>query len=173
LAWEHWERGYSQAELNRAQERFALTFPPDLVALLRERRPKRGHDWNDEAAIRSMLAWPFEGLLFDVENDALWWPEWGQRPAEADARAEVLRSVVARAPNLIPLFAHRYLPESPSESGNPVFSVYQSDVVYYGSNLDNYFVREFEDLQAPLELPIKRIAFWSDLAERYGESPAI
>jgi hypothetical protein len=123
LAWDRWEPGYTQPELDRAQNRFALTFSPDLIALLRERRPRNGHDWNDEAAIRKMLAWPFEGLLFDVENSALWWPEWGKRPTEPEARTDVLRAVVARAPKLIPLFEHRYLPESPSEPGNPVFSV--------------------------------------------------
>jgi hypothetical protein len=166
---EHWAPGYSQSELNRAQERFALTFPPDLVALFRERRPKNGHDWNDEAAIRNMLAWPFEGLLFDVEHNLLWWPEWGERPEDPTARAEVLREVVARAPKLIPLFSHRYLPETPSESGNPVFSVYQSDVIYYGSDLRDYFVREFKNLDEPLSRPIKWIEFWSDLAEGRGQ----
>jgi hypothetical protein len=46
-------------------------------------------------------------------------------------------------------------------------------VIYYGTNLENYFVREFENPEAALELPIKRIDFWSDLADRYGESSAI
>ncbi|HEX5264681.1 MAG TPA: hypothetical protein VFW13_14210, partial [Phenylobacterium sp.] len=60
-----WGPGYGKAELDRAQERFALRFPPDLISLLLDRRPLQGHDWNDETAIRKMLAWPFEGLLFD------------------------------------------------------------------------------------------------------------
>jgi hypothetical protein len=160
-----WAPGYSQSDLDRAQERFALTFPPDLLALLRERRPKDGPDWNNEAAIRSSLAWPYEGLLFDVEHSALWWPEWGERPAAPAARAEVLRDVVSHAPKLIPLFSHRYLPQAPAESGNPVFSVYQSDVVYYGSDLEDYFIREFDDLEAPFRGPFKWIEFWSDFAE--------
>jgi hypothetical protein len=69
----------------------------------------------------------------------LWWPEWGEEPASPDARKEVLRSVVSHAPKLIPLIGHRYLPEEPHEAGNPVFSVYQSDVIYYGANLTDYF----------------------------------
>ena len=45
-----WTKGYAQAELDRAQERFGLVFPPDLIALLRERRPADGHDWADDVA---------------------------------------------------------------------------------------------------------------------------
>jgi hypothetical protein len=57
---ERWAEGYSHAELDRAQQAFGLAFPPDLVALLRERRPVDGHGCTDEAAIRCMLQWAFE-----------------------------------------------------------------------------------------------------------------
>jgi hypothetical protein len=165
-----WSKGYTQTELDDAQQKFGLVFPPDLVALLRDRRPLDGHDWTDEAAIRRMLAWPFEGLLFDVEHNRLWWPEWGEKPASPDARADVLRSVVARAPKLIPLIGHRYLPAVPHEPGNPVFSVYQADVIYYGADLEDYFEREFAGWNhRPWPDQIKHIPFWSDLVERNGE----
>ena len=163
-----WAEGYTQSELDTAQAKYDLVFPPDLVALLRDRRPVLGYDWrSDDKEIRHMLRWPLEGLLFDVENNALWWPEWGDRPATAEARAEVLAKVVAAAPKLIPLVSHRYLPAEPHENGNPVFSVYQSDVIYYGSDLADYFDREFVSQDRPLSQPIKRIRFWSDLVERY------
>jgi hypothetical protein len=164
---ERWAKGYTQAELDDAQAKFGLAFPPDLVALLRDRRPLDGHVWTDEAAIRRSLEWPLHGLLFDVEHCDLWWPEWGQRPADPDARKEVLRSVVSRAPKLIPLIAHRYLPEEPHEPGNPVFSVYHADVIYYGADLTNYFEREFDKRnKRPWPHPIKYIPFWSDLVAR-------
>lgn len=168
---EHWTTGYTQGELDSAQQRFDLQFPPDLVALLLDRRPVDAPDWRtDEAAIRSSLNWPLEGLLFDVENNDLWWPEWGDRPATAGARQEVLRAVVARAPKLIPLVSHRYIPATPHEAGNPVFSVYQSDVIYYGANLADYFEREFGDPRRPLGPGIKRIPFWSELVDRAGQN---
>lgn len=90
-----WTRGFSRAALERAQDRFGLTFPPDLFELLLDRRPAGGPDWTNEAEIRARLAWPYEGLLFDVEHNGLWWPEWGERPGTAGARAEGLRQVVA------------------------------------------------------------------------------
>lgn len=164
-----WAKGYTQSELEVAQAKYALVFPPDLVALLLDRRPVRAYDWrSDDKEIRQILKWPLEGLLFDVENNALWWPEWGSRPEAPDARAEVVAQVVSRAPKLIPLVSHRYLPSEPHEAGNPVFSVYQADVIYYGADLADYFEREFVDPRRPLPQHIKRVRFWSDLVERNG-----
>lgn len=164
-----WAEGYTQSELDVAQEKYGLVFPPDLVAMLRECRPVLAYDWrSDDKEIREMLKWPFEGLLFDVENNVLWWPEWGDRPATPEARSEVLAKVVSEAPKLIPLVSHRYLPTEPNEAGNPVFSVYQSDVIYYGGDLANYFEREFVNPRAPLPQHIKHVRFWSDLVERNG-----
>lgn len=164
-----WTHGYTLRELEAAQERYGLRFPPDLVGLLLDRRPVDGWDWrNDDANIRGALAHPLDGLLFDLEHNNLWWPEWGERPASSEERAEVLKAIVGAAPRLIPLIAHRYIPETPSEAGNPIFSVMQADVIYYGANLEEYFANEFGDefgdtlhLGSP-----RRIPFWSDLVER-------
>ncbi|MBC9880191.1 hypothetical protein G8O24_22945 [Bradyrhizobium sp. INPA01-394B] len=162
-----WAEGYTQSELDVAQAKYGLVFPPDLVALLRDRRPILGYDWrSDDKEIREMLKWPLEGLLFDVENNALWWPEWGDKPGTAEARSEVLEKIIGSAPKLIPLVSHRYLPAEPNEPGNPVFSIYQSDLIYYGADLADYFERDFVDPSRPLSQPVKHITFWSDLVER-------
>ena len=162
-----WASGYTQSELDTAQAKYDLVFPPDLVELLRDRRPVLGFDWrSDDEEIRAMLSWPLEGLLFDVENNVLWWPEWGERPDTAAGRAEVLAKVVNAAPKLIPLVSHRYLPADPHESGNPAFSIHQSDVIYYGADLADYFEREFDHAYRPWPDIVKPIRFWSDLVER-------
>jgi hypothetical protein len=78
--------------------------------------------------------------------------------------------VFAAAPRLIPLDGHRYLPETPHERGNPVFSVYQSDVIYYGADLADWVRRE--DLGWDVGIPIdparppKEIPFWSEAVRR-------
>lgn len=161
----NWTTGYTQSELDAAQERFRLRFPPDLVGLLLDRRPSKGWDWRtDDAEIRRALEHPLEGLLFDVENNDLWWPEWGVKPASADERAEVVKAILSAAPRLIPLIGHRYIPDEPHESGNPIFSVVQSDVIYYGANLAEYFANEFG---GTLKLgSVRRIPFWSQMVER-------
>ncbi|MET1113060.1 MAG: SMI1/KNR4 family protein [Allosphingosinicella sp.] len=165
-----WTSGYTRAELERAEQRFGLRFPPDLAALLLERRPAGGYDWrSDDDPIRQALQWPLEGLLFDVEQDVLWWPEWGDRPATPGERAEVVTAIVEAAPRLIPIFHHRYIPESPHEAGNPIFSVMQSDIIYYGADLADYLRREFSPHppRTPVGRPGRHIPFWSDLVERW------
>jgi hypothetical protein len=161
-----WGPGYRREELERAQERFGLHFPPDLVTLLLDRRLLDGHDWNDPVAIRKMLAWPLEGLLFDVEQNELWLPEWGVRPGRVAERSEIVSSAVAKAPKLIPIYSHRFLPAEPNEAGNPVLSVYQSDIIYYGADLRDYLVREFGGQRSRRPLgKVRRIRFWSDIID--------
>lgn len=160
-----WTTGYTQSDLDAAQEHFGLRFPPDLIELLLERRPIEGWDWRtDKAGIRLALKRPLEGLLFDVEHNDLWWPEWGDQPESADERAEVVTGVVKAAPRLIPLIAHRYIPETPCESGNPVFSVMQSDIIYYGANLAEYFANEFGGTYQVGS--VRHIPFWSEMVAR-------
>ena len=167
-----WTGGYSASELDAAQERFSLIFPPDLKALLIDRRPVRGYDWRtDDEAIRKALVWPLEGLLFDVEQCGLWWPEWGERPQTMEDRTSVLESVVKEAPALIPILSHRYIPSDPHEAGNPVFSVYQSDIIYYGADLEEYFSHELGGFGQLIGHEPKRIRFWSDMVDRAYTEP--
>jgi hypothetical protein len=157
--------GYSTGELQEAQERFGLTFPPDLLDLLKERRVfgDRGYDWvHDHERITDALKWPLEGLLFDVDENGLWWPEWGERPAIKDDRAAVVGEVLDKAPKLIPLMGHRYLPEQPSIAGNPIFSVYQSDIIVYGADLAEWMQIEFcGKPHNQMTWPVRTIEFWS------------
>lgn len=164
--------GYTQSELDDIQAKWELRFPPDLVALYREQRqviPFDEFDWlkAPDKIIRQMLDWPADSFCFDAEyNPKSWWPEWGPLPTELEERFRIVRQKIAEAPRLIPVFGHRYIPEQPQESGNPVFSVYQMDVIYYGANLTDYIMRE-GDVQAYGKTwpPLKKIAFWTRAAE--------
>ncbi len=72
------------------------------------------------------------------------WPaSWGPRPNVDDVELEVLaRGHLSRWHLLVPVFAHRYLPAAPAPLGSPVFSVMQTDVVHYGSDLVDYVRHE-------------------------------
>jgi hypothetical protein len=168
-----WGPPYTEAELDAAQARFGFFFPPDLKAMLLEHRLAGALDWTrDHEKIAEMFEWPFEGLLFDVENNELWWPEWGPRPNDPADRAAELRRILAAAPRLIPVWGHRYIPETPHEAGNPVFSVHQADIIVYGANLDDYLWHEFDREAEGVDRPASRtIAFWSEMVERRGLSP--
>lgn len=167
-----WGPPYAKDQLDDAQAKWDLRFPPDLVDLFLDRRPVdpggRIIDWakDRDERIRRTLDWPFEGFWFDVENAGVWWPEWGEKPADRDTRFAALKAAFDAAPTLIPNFAHRYIPAEPHEAGNPVFSVRQTDVIYYGVDLMDYFERELGGWDSkPWPAPLKEILFWS-LAER-------
>jgi hypothetical protein len=93
--------------------------------------------------LEGRMAWPFDGIAFDIKNNAFWWDDWGPKPERLDDALAVARQRVSAAPKLIPVFSHRYLPAEPCLSGNPVFSVHQTDIIFYGTDLWDYFRQEF------------------------------
>jgi hypothetical protein len=70
-----------------------------------------------------------------------------------------------RVPKLIPVYSHRYLPAAPCDSRSPVFSVYHTDTIYYGFDLEDYLIREFIGQKRPFVGKPLHIPFWSELAE--------
>lgn len=103
-----------------------------------------------------------DGILFDVEHNSFWPEEWGVRPeAGEDALAVATRLLGAAFP-MIPVFAHRRLPAERHRAGNPVLSLHQTDVIYYGCDLEDYLRHEFQ-LGGRREWPdrIPAIPFWS------------
>jgi hypothetical protein len=167
------ERGLDTHEIDDVEQRYGFRFPPDLRRFLMHALPvsRPWVNWrsDNEAQIRDRLDWPSEGLCFDVENDAFWLDEWGMRPAQLEDAFAIARKAVAAAPKLIPICSHRYLPERPFEEGNPVFSVHQTDVIYYGTSLQNYLENEFSYYFGTegyvIRGPVKRIEFWTSLVE--------
>jgi hypothetical protein len=89
---------------------------------------------------------------------------WGEKPQTLEAACAIARRAVAEAPILIPIYGHHYLPAEPSEAGNPVFSVYQTDIICYGFDLPSYLAVEF-GVSNPYPLPEspREISFWSEL----------
>lgn len=163
--------GLTEAELDRAESVIGARFPPDLRSFLSEGLPVGGRfpDWRgpDSTDIRRQLDWPFEGMAFDIKNNAFWLDAWGARPSELPEAIRIARAVVAEAPRLIPIAGHRYIPAEPELAGNPVFSVYQTDIIYYGSDLATYLRHEFHRISHvdAVREEMRRIRFWSDLVD--------
>jgi hypothetical protein len=76
----------------------------------------------------------------------LWLDSWGGRPSDAEGRQERVSELVSKAPSLVPVISHRYLLGTPVKAGNPVLSVYQSDIIIYGSNFRNFLTADLSDL---------------------------
>lgn len=162
--------GLTDTEVDQVQKRFGFRFPPDLRALLQYALPVSPEfpNWRDESeeSLRRRLEWPRDGIFFDIEHNGFWLEEWGPQPGELSRALERAKHEIAKAPVLIPVFSHRYMPEEPHLSGNPVFSVYQTDIIYYGANLAEYFANEFVPSEDYSIAPgIRNIRFWSQLVE--------
>jgi hypothetical protein len=79
----------------------------------------------------------------------------------------VAREHLAGAPQLVPVYSHRFLPAGRGTYGHPVLSVMQTDIVCYGSDLLDYVQHEFggpETVRADArcEAPAT-VGFWRDL----------
>jgi len=166
------DRGLTTEELLRAEQTYAIRFPPDLRELLQQALPygESFPDWRNFSArnvksIRESLNWPLDGLLFDVENNRFWPERWGPRPRQLEQAKAAAEKHFEHVPKLIPVRGHRYLPATPYEAGNPVFSVHQTDVIPYGENLADYFEIEYRHkLYEEMNFErIKPIDFWGEL----------
>jgi len=166
------EAGLTDAEIAATEVRFGFRFPPDLREFLQTALPcsPRFPNWRsaEEAELRGWLDAPREGVLFDVEC-GFWWSAWGPRPDDHGHAVDLARMELSALPPLIPVYGHRYLPSEPHRSGNPVFSVYQTDVIYYGADLEKYLAVEFGKQEFTREATESgvRVPFWTELAEAW------
>ena len=167
--------GLSDRQIEQAEQRWGIRFPPDLAQMLSRFVPcsKGFYNWDDQSqdsvsSIKNALYWPVEGILFDVEKNNFWMRDWGERPAQIEEALQVAKIHLAKVPKLIPIYQHRYLPSEPNEANNPIFSVWQTDIIYYGSNIYEYFEMELRlikhsDIQ--FDKIKKGIPFWGYLLE--------
>jgi hypothetical protein len=168
--------GLTDQEINNIQGSFNIIFPPDLKVFLQLGLPiadgfvnwrysLESDDYKQK--ITSLIEWPLDGILFDVNNNAFWMESWGHKPKSHNERQEIVKKNYIKYPKLIPIYSHRYISSDPLELDNPVLSVYQTDVIYYGFNIFDYFAKEFhfdlpENFNVP-SAPVREIPFWSEL----------
>lgn len=96
---------------------------------------------------------------------------WLKVQTEASQIPAHLAELVAAAPALIPVCGHRYLLDHKIGGDFPVLSVYQSDIIFYGSNLRDYLLRELVALLMPRNESeidfsaedVRAIPFWGEL----------
>lgn len=162
------EAGLTESEIQDAERSFHFGFPPDLRAFLQAGLPvgKGFPNWRSEStdSLHERMRAPLEGILFDVEHNGFWLPEWGARPGRLEDANAVVEKLVAAAPVLVPIYQHRMIPDRPHQPGNPVFSVHQTDIIYYGADLRDYLIHEFltrADVGLwPIPDSVRKIEFW-------------
>ena len=167
--------GLTDAEFARIGRDYGFEFADDHRAFLAAglplgspapgRRRSSWPDWRDgdPGDLRDQLGWPGEGALFDVEHNAFWHRSWGQRPADTGEALRAARQHLSRAPKMIPVCGHRYLPAGRGSYGHPVLSIYQTDIIVYGTDLADYINCEFSRWFISADwTPPPMVPFWSD-----------
>ncbi|BCY13078.1 hypothetical protein [Actinoplanes sp. L3-i22] len=174
--------GLSDAEFDRVEAEFGFVFAPDHRAFLAAGLPVNTRpepaipgvisahqepwpDWRNgkPAKLREALAWPVEGVLFDVKSNGYWHDDWGPRPKSKSEAGRTAKARLAEVPALVPVYGHRYLPAGPGHAGHPVLSVWQTDIIYYGLDLADWIGHEFGSATWGDTEPEATVPFWRDL----------
>ena len=162
-------QGLSDSELASAQTEAGVVFPPDLCELLSATLPSgpKFPDWRNRPrdAMDEWRADLVDGIHFDVLNNNFWPSSWPARPDSPAESREVVEQRLAEAPALIPIYGHRAIPNEPFEAGNPVFSVWQTDIIIYGNDLGDYLRNEFHGGRGCDELPERTIRSWTAMLD--------
>jgi hypothetical protein len=163
--------GMSERELDAVEERWGFRFAPEHRTLLGAGLPTGSRGWpdwrdGDPEDLAARLAWPVDGVLFDVEHNGFWHPDWEPRPTGAQEALKVARRHLAAVPVMVPVYAHRCLLADPDRTGTPVLSMYQTDIIYYGVDLVDYWHHEFgSPVATPEDHQYATIPFWSSFLD--------
>jgi len=103
------------------------------------------YNWlSDEEEINRYLNWPYQEILKDIKRGA-WFNIWGTRPKSEMETEKVFYNWFSKAPQLIPIHAHRFVVTIPNQRNSPVLSVYGSDTIVYGWNIKHYLLNELTE----------------------------
>jgi len=164
------EPGLSESEIDGIEKMYKIKFPIDYRLLLSKSLPVSDGfpNWRltteeNQIEIKKRIDFPESAIIWDIKNNEFWPKVWGKLPNDVIDRVNIFKRFMEKAPKLIPVYSHRYIPSPPYEAGNPIISVYGSDMIFYGEDIDQYFQNEFGKKNMVDYRKIKEIPFWSAL----------
>lgn len=166
------EAGLTDAEVGKIEKIYGIQFPESLKEFLMEGVPISDgyYNWRNFKAdnieyIKRVIHHPVK-YIEDYPEEVEWYREWGKEPECVSDRIQIVKKRLKDAPTLLPIYAHRYMPES-SDENPPVISVMGVDIIFYGENLADYFKAELgEKKYSEINCQkIKPIPFWSDIID--------
>lgn len=165
------EKGLSLNELKKIETVYQIKFPNSLRIFLMEALPisKGFYNWRNlhEDNVRFIKEMIKEPILdtYNMAEEVFWCDEWGKEPSNKELFAKEVRKRLKKAPILLPIYIHRYIPMLETEKDPPIVSIHGVDIIYLGKNLKDYFNIEFGDKkQTEIEFEnILPIPFWSDI----------
>jgi len=126
------------------------------------------YNWKDFSTenveyIKKVIHFPQEVLLAQA-MDVTWCEAWGKEPEDTTEYIKSIKEKLAKAPILLPVFSHRYMPVT-GEENPPVLSIHGTDIIYYGETLSDYLYVEFgEKKQTDIAFEqIPPVRFWSEI----------
>ncbi len=173
--------GLTDLEVERIEGENHFRFPPDLKTFLKIAVPisrtHKGLRWPKHSTGSDYPNWHGDsrrmmaqyrhfiryGIFFDIQCNHFWIDEWGDKPSSLKEQLYIAKKAIETAPVMIPLYGHRFIPAEPELPGNPVFSIMQTDIIYYGHDLENYLQNEFLRGVNVDFSRIHPIHFWSNL----------
>ena len=171
------DKGLTELEIIKIENIYNFNFPYSLKIFLMENLPVSDgfYNWRDFShenifKINKIMNYFFEYIKNTpcdeyIPNSDYWPEKWGEMPKDLQKRQEIIIKEYQKAPKIIPIYSHRFMPDI-KEKFPPILSIHYSDIVYYGRNLNEYFMCEFgnfeiqKDMQEYLYIP-----FWTDLME--------
>ncbi len=168
--------GLSTLQIQLIESQLGFRMPEDFAFLLQNIRDPGEvlFPWSNfkKQKYDDMIAWILKGIEFDIHANNLWLRRWGERPAESSVALEKARTDFKTWPKLLPVYGHRFLAAEPRRSDNPVFSIWQTDIVCYGANLAHYLANEFVQRDVArhvLKQNVQKIEIWSDFIDNRKE----
>ena len=144
--------GVSNERILEIEKKINFVFPPDLRDLLMNFVPRGFHkqdagfpDWNNEPieSLSKRFDVFTESVIFDITNNNFWYSKWGKKPEAINDRVNLAKDKLKTEPKPIPIYLHRCMLSQPNIIGNPILSIYQTDMIFYGNDLYDYFKNEF------------------------------
>ncbi|OMP01732.1 hypothetical protein COLO4_11650 [Corchorus olitorius] len=119
--------GLTDQEFAAIESTFHFTFPPDLRSILQEGLPLDPSfpNWRSSSPqqLNILLNLPSLSLSKNVSLHNFWSDSWGSRPENPNEALALVKSLLTKAPLLVPIYRNCYVPSTPNVAGNPVFYV--------------------------------------------------
>ncbi|KAF8410285.1 hypothetical protein HHK36_002810 [Tetracentron sinense] len=179
--------GLTDVEFSSVEASFGFTFPPDLRSILREGLPVGPGflNWRSSSPqqLEILINLPVIGICKEISKGNFWCGSWGDEPDNHDEALILAKQFLNKAPVLVPIYRHCYIPSVPNLAGNPVFFVHGGDIRYSGFDVADFFqqveFRQKNSIFQPvnssnsstMKAPVwaakatRGIQFWSDLVE--------
>lgn len=162
----------SKLEIYNLEKEMNIVFPIEYKMMLQKFMPTWDIfiDWRniDNSWFRFRFTNQFDWILFDVKHNWFRYKSWGESPMDIWDRVSKAAYFLRFVKPLIPIYWHRYV----SQIDNwPIFSVVQTDIVLYWTNLESYIINEFSELNPNKSMDFTSITipFRSDLVSMNRE----